>query len=230
MADAKNYFTELNSVDVSDKIEKKNGLSYLSWAWAWGELKKRHPDANYKVYENENGWNYFTDGKTCWVKTGVTVNGVEHIEYLPVMDFKNKSIPLNAITSFEVNKTIQRSLTKAVARHGLGLYIYAGEDLPETGDGEPVAVVEPAKPVKKAPAKKTIAETAPTKPTADIPEMTKDEARQLFIDYCSANGVNIREVGHMCNLNKNSTADDFMDALALAQGMATGSINKEANA
>jgi len=229
MADAKNYFTELNSVDVSDKIEKKNGLSYLSWAWAWGELKKRHPDANYKVYENENGWNYFTDGKTCWVKTGVTVNGVEHIEYLPVMDFKNKSIPLNAITSFEVNKTIQRSLTKAVARHGLGLYIYAGEDLPETGDGEPVAVVEPAKPVKKAPAKKTIAETAPTKPTADIPEMTKDEARQMFIDYCSANGVNIREVGHMCNLNKNSTADDFMDALALAQGMATGSINKEAN-
>lgn len=230
MADAKNYFTELNSVDVSDKIEKKNGLSYLSWAWAWGELKKRHPDANYKVYENENGWNYFTDGKTCWVKTGVTVNGVEHIEYLPVMDFKNKSIPLNAITSFEVNKTIQRSLTKAVARHGLGLYIYAGEDLPETGDGEPVAVVEPAKPVKKAPAKKTIAETAPTKPTADIPEMSKDEARQMFIDYCSANGVNIRDVGHMCNLNKNSTADDFMDALALAQGMATGSINKEANA
>lgn len=230
MADAKNYFTELNSVDVSGKIEKKNGLSYLSWAWAWGELKKRHPDANYKVYENENGWNYFTDGKTCWVKTGVTVNGVEHIEYLPVMDFKNKSIPLNAITSFEVNKTIQRSLTKAVARHGLGLYIYAGEDLPEAGDGEPVAVAEPAKPVKKAPAKKTIAETAPTKPTADIPEMSKEEARQMFIDYCSANGVNIRDVGHMCNLNKNSTADDFMDALTLAQGMATGSINKEANA
>lgn len=228
MADAKNYFTELNSVDVSDKIEKKNGLSYLSWAWAWGELKKRHPDANYKVYENENGWNYFTDGKTCWVKTGVTVNGVEHIEYLPVMDFKNKSIPLNAITSFEVNKTIQRSLTKAVARHGLGLYIYAGEDLPETGDGEPVAVVEPAKPVKKAPAKKTIAETAPTKPTADIPEMTKDEARQMFIRYCAETGVSAREVGHMCNLNKNSTVKDFMDALALAEGMATGSINKEA--
>jgi hypothetical protein len=85
-------------------------------------------------------------------------------------------------------------------------------------------------PVKKAPTKKTIAETAPTKSTADIPEMSKDEARQMLIDYCSANGVNIREVGHMCNLNKNSTADDFMDALALAQGMATGSINKEANA
>lgn len=134
-----NYFIELNAINVSDKIEKKNGLSYLSWAYAWGELKKLHPDANYTIYENKDGWNYFTDGKTCWVKTGVSVNGLEHIEYLPVMDFKNKSIPLEAITSFEVNKTIQRSLTKAVARHGLGLYVYAGEDLPEDNK---VAVVE----------------------------------------------------------------------------------------
>lgn len=126
-----NYFIELNAINVSDKIEKKNGLSYLSWAYAWGELKKLHPDANYTIYENKDGWNYFTDGKTCWVKTGVSVNGLEHIEYLPVMDFKNKSIPLDLVTSFEVNKTIQRSLTKAVARHGLGLYVYAGEDLPE---------------------------------------------------------------------------------------------------
>ena len=126
-----NYFEELNKIDVSEKIEKKNNLSYLSWAWAWGELKKRHPTASYTVYENADGWNYFTDGKTAWVKTGVSVDGLEHIEYLPVMDFRNKSIPLEQVTSFDVNKTIQRSLTKAVARHGLGLYIYAGEDLPE---------------------------------------------------------------------------------------------------
>lgn len=126
-----NYFEELNKIDVSEKIEKKNNLSYLSWAWAWGELKKRHPTASYTVYENADGWNYFTDGRTAWVKTGVTVDGLEHIEYLPVMDFRNKSIPLEQVTSFDVNKTIQRSLTKAVARHGLGLYIYAGEDLPE---------------------------------------------------------------------------------------------------
>ena len=128
----KNYFIELNSVNVSDYIEKKNGLSYVSWANAWAEVKKRFPDATYTIYENEVGWNYHTDGKTCWVKTGVTVNGIEHIEYLPVMDFKNKSIPVENITSFDVNKTIQRSLTKAVARHGLGLYVYAGEDLPES--------------------------------------------------------------------------------------------------
>ena len=130
-----NYFIELNKINVNDKTEQKNGLTYLSWAWAWGEVKKLHPDATYTIYEttNPHGYvcNYFTDGKTCWVKTGVTINDIEHIEELPVMDFKNKSILLDNVTSFDVNKAIQRSLTKAVARHGLGLYIYAGEDLPE---------------------------------------------------------------------------------------------------
>ena len=126
-----NYFTELYGVNVNGHTEKKNGLTYLSWAWAWGEIKKKHPDATYTVYENADGWNYHTDGRTCWVKTGVTVNGIEHIEYLPVMDYKNKSISTENVTSFDVNKAIQRSLTKACARHGLGLYIYAGEDLPE---------------------------------------------------------------------------------------------------
>ena len=127
----KNYFQTLNEINVNGKTEKKNGLTYLSWAWAWGEVKKLHPDATYTIYENEEGWNYHTDGRTAWVKTGVTVNGIEHIEYLPVMDHRNRSIALENINSFDVNKTIQRSLTKAVARHGLGLYIYAGEDLPE---------------------------------------------------------------------------------------------------
>lgn len=129
-----NYFRELNSIDCSDKIEKKNGLSYLAWAFAWGEVKKRYPDATYTIYENEAGWFYHTDGQSCWVKTGVTVNGIEHIEYLPVMDNKNQSIPQSKVTSFDVNKAIQRSLTKACARHGLGLYIYAGEDLPEDAE------------------------------------------------------------------------------------------------
>ncbi|MBO5715577.1 MAG: DUF1071 domain-containing protein [Clostridia bacterium] len=126
-----NYFSTLNNINVNGKTEKKNGLTYLSWAWAWGEVKKLHPDATYTIYENASGLFYHTDGSTCWVKTGVTVNGIEHIEYLPVMDYKNKSIPVDKVTSFDVNKAIQRSLTKAVARHGLGLYIYAGEDLPE---------------------------------------------------------------------------------------------------
>lgn len=124
-------FATLNAVDCNEHTEKKNGLTYLSWAWAWAEVKKRYPNAFYTIYEAANGNNYFDDGRTCWVKTGVTINGLEHIEYLPVMDFRNASIPVAKVTSFDVNKAIQRSLTKACARHGLGLYIYAGEDLPE---------------------------------------------------------------------------------------------------
>ena len=161
-----NYFIELNKIDVNDKIEKKNGLSYLSWAYAWGELKKRFPNATYKIYENTlpNGYvvNYFTDGKTSYVKTSVTVNDIEHIEELPVMDYRNKSIPLEAMTSFDVNKAIQRSLTKAVARHGLGLYIYAGEDLPEQ---------EPTQ--KQAPKQEM------PKPKADIKFATQDQINML---------------------------------------------------
>lgn len=133
------YFSALNSVDVSGKTEEKNGLAYLSWAWAWGELKKRHPDAAYTVYEDAQGRFYHTDGKTCWVKTGVTVNGLEHIEYLPVMNHRNQSIAADSVTSTDVNKAIQRSLTKAIARHGLGLYIYAGEDLPDNTEPAPCA-------------------------------------------------------------------------------------------
>ena len=125
-------FETLNGVNVNDKIEKKGTLKYLSWSYAWGEVKKKFPDANYTVYENADGWNYFTDGRTAWTKCSVTINGLEHIEYLPVMDARNQSIPLEKVTSTAVNKTIQRCITKACARHGLGLYIYAGEDLPET--------------------------------------------------------------------------------------------------
>ena len=128
---AKSVFDVLNAINVNEHTEKKNGLTYLSWAWAWAEVKKHFPDAFYTIYENANGMNYHTDGRTCWVKTGVTINGLEHIEYLPVMNYRNASIILDNVTSYDVNKAIQRSLTKAVARHGLGLYIYAGEDLPE---------------------------------------------------------------------------------------------------
>lgn len=131
MNDAARVFGELNAVNVNVKTEKKNGLTYLSWAWAWAEVKKRFPTANYTVYEDASGNIYHTDGMTCWVKTGVTIEGLEHIECLPVMDFKNKSIPATNVTSIDVNKAIQRCLTKACARHGLGLYIYAGEDLPD---------------------------------------------------------------------------------------------------
>lgn len=126
-----NYFVQLNNINVNNHTEKKGKLTYLSWPWAWAEIKKLHPDAVYTIYKNAGGWFYHTDGRTCWVETGVTVNGIEHIEYLPVMDNQNRSIGFDRVTSTDVNKAIQRSLTKAAARHGLGLYVYAGEDLPE---------------------------------------------------------------------------------------------------
>ena len=151
MTKMETIFKTLNSVNCNEHTEKKNGLTYLSWAWAWAEVKKRYPLATYTVYENADGWNYHTDGRTCWVKTGVTIDGLEHIEYLPVMDYKNASIPAERVTSFDVNKAIQRSLTKAAARHGLGLYIYAGEDLPEE---ETPAKPEPKKPTAKPAATK----------------------------------------------------------------------------
>ena len=143
-------FEALNGINVNGHTEKKNGLTYLSWAWAWAEVKKLYPAAQYIIYERETEFgpvNYFTDGRTCWVKTGVSIDGLEHIEELPVMDFKNRSIPYDAITSMDINKAIQRSLTKACARHGLGLYIYAGEDLPE---GEAPAEPEPPKMASEA--------------------------------------------------------------------------------
>ena len=124
-------FATLVAINCNEHTEKKGNLTYLSWAWAWKIVKVHFPDATYTIYESPDGWNYFTDGRTCWVKVGVTIQSLEHIEYLPVMDQRNQSIPFEAIRSTDVNKAIQRALTKACARHGLGLYIYAGEDLPD---------------------------------------------------------------------------------------------------
>ena len=136
-------FERLNAINVNGHVETKgqgaNALRYLSWAWAWAEVKKAYPMSYYTIYEAANGCLYHTDGKTCWVKAGVTlveyVDGerreLEHIEYLPIMDMRNQSIPLASVTSMNVNKSIQRALTKACSRHGLALYLFAGEDLPE---------------------------------------------------------------------------------------------------
>ena len=76
----KSVFQTLYDVNVNNHVERKNNLSYLSWAYAWAEAKKLYPNANYRIYENEKGWNYFTDGRTCWVKTGVIIENTEHIE------------------------------------------------------------------------------------------------------------------------------------------------------
>lgn len=146
----KNIFTELSAIDVSKKIEKKNGLSYLSWSWAWSEFKKRCPNAKYEI-KMFNGLPYVFDEKTGYmVFTSVTVGDITHDMWLCVMDGNNKAMKdkpyeymtkfgkktVASATMFDINKTIMRCLVKNLAMYGLGLYIYAGEDLPEDAKDE----------------------------------------------------------------------------------------------
>lgn len=140
-----NYFVKLYGIDASKYVEKKNDLSYLSWPYAWAEVKKLYPDADYDVLKF-NGLPYVFDEKTGYmVYTTVTIEGITHEMWLPVMDGANKAMldkpyqyktrqgikSVEAATMFDINKTIMRCLVKNLAMHGLGLYIYAGEDLPE---------------------------------------------------------------------------------------------------
>lgn len=180
-------FEVLNAINCNEHTEKKNGLTYLSWAWAWQIVKKNYPTASYTVYENADGWNYFTDGVTCWVKTGVTIEGLEHIEYLPVMDNYNRSIPAGKVTSFDVNKAIQRSLTKAAARHGLGLYIYAGEDLPEDAAQAQQAAQNAPKRTKRTTAPAAPA-SAPQEPANATPPRSLSQAQFQRLATAEANG------------------------------------------
>jgi len=131
----KSVYSTLSQTSVREKIERKGNLDYLSWANAWHMLKTAYPNAQRKVYEHEHtGFNYFTDGRTAYVKVGIIVNDLEHIDYLPVMDFRNNALPIDKVTATDVNKTIQRSTAKAIAMHGLGLSLWTGEDVPVTVD------------------------------------------------------------------------------------------------
>jgi len=131
----KSVYSTLSQTSVREKIERKGNLDYLSWANAWHMLKTAYPNAQRKVYEHDHtGFNYFTDGRTAYVKVGIIVNDLEHIDYLPVMDFRNNALPIDKVTATDVNKTIQRSTAKAIAMHGLGLSLWTGEDVPVTVD------------------------------------------------------------------------------------------------
>ena len=146
MGNTKSTFKELTSINVKDKVEKKGRFDYLSWAYAWAIVKDKYPDSNRTVYESEHtGLNYFSDGSTAYVKVGITINGLEHIDYLPIMGHNNQSLPLEKITSFAVNKTIQRSTVKAIGMHGLGLSLWAGEDLADISETAPKKVSATAK-------------------------------------------------------------------------------------
>ncbi len=131
---------KLLQTNVNEHTEKKNGLTYLSWAWAWAEALKADPAASYKVetYDEygENGRRrtvpYMSINGTCMVFVTVTLFGKPLTCQLPVMDYRNKAIP--DPDAFAVNTAIMRCMTKALSLHGLGLYISAGEDLPEEGE------------------------------------------------------------------------------------------------
>lgn len=186
----KTGFEELYEINVNEKTEDKNGLTYLSWAWAWAEFKKRHPEATYEIKKFEGGIPYAYDENTGYmVYTSVTVDGLTHEMWLPVMDSNNKAMKnkpyevktkyktliVNAATMFDINKTIMRCLTKNLAMFGLGLYIYAGEDLPETDE----ASVDMPKEDKTSKNKdKDIAELK-----ALLEETNSDVAK--FLEWCS---------------------------------------------
>lgn len=178
----KSVFQTLNEVGFGENVEQKNNFSYLSWAHAWTYLKKLYPDAQRIVYEHDHtGLNYFSDGTTGYVKVGIVVQGLEHIDYLPIMDYRNQSIPLAKITSSDVNKSIQRSTAKAIAMHGLGIQLWTGEDIPDMVMESPIkttpAVSKPA--VAKAPTQKVAQKVNSEKPLLVI----SDDNETMITNY-----------------------------------------------
>jgi hypothetical protein len=131
-----NYFSELYKVDVSKHIEKKGKFSYVSWPFAVAELKKRHPDATWEVCRFD-GAPFMSTNAGVFVEVAVTVNGCTLSQIHPVLNGQNR--PIAQPNAFDINTSIQRALVKAIALHGLGLFVYAGEDLPEGESQEPEA-------------------------------------------------------------------------------------------
>jgi hypothetical protein len=153
MSEETNYFTELANINVNEHVEKKGKFSYLSWAYAVDVLRKADPTAKWEVIRF-NGMPFMTTPLGYFVEVAVTVKEITLSQIHPVLDNNNR--PIAQPTSFQINTSIQRCLVKAIALHGLGLYIYAGEDLPDTGEPTdeqqkstpppPAAPIQPAQP------------------------------------------------------------------------------------
>ena len=209
-------FATLFALDVNGhKEERKSGgtsLSYLSWVWAWAETMRRYPDATYEIVTDCNGLPFFCDPNTGYIVfTKVTINGMTRMMWLPVMDGANKAMKtepytykvkdyrtggfidkrVEAATMFDINKAIMRCLVKNLAMFGLGLYIYAGEDLPEqTDDGtDPAADKQPApaqppqqpQPQKQPPKKQSIPQRVT--PSVVSENLAQQKARQAWAEY-----------------------------------------------
>lgn len=195
-------FQEMYSKDVNSKVEKKNGLSYLSWAYAWAEILKIDEDASYEIHEDAQGNAFFASQLGIDCKVSVTVHGKTRTMRLPVMDGANKAMKMEsytyktkygekvveAATSFDVNKTIMRCLVKAIAMHGLGLYIYAGEDLPEeTGE----SVVTPKQEVKAT--KVEVKKEAPSTPEEKLVTANPENAVSAVPKTGKAGWANLKK-------------------------------------
>lgn len=200
-------YKEMSKFDFKDKVSKKMGFNYISWADAWDQLKILHPTANRKVYETDGGRPYFDDGKSCWVKVSVTICGDEEIEYYPILNHKNQSIAISEVTSLDVSNAIQRGMTKAIARHGLGLYVYRGEDLPsiDIDTNEAMNAAKNVSTVGKT-VTQEIFEALRTKVTSEITTLfNHKECAQLVSDYCT------NQIGKKVSL---TTIEDYSKLLA----------------
>lgn len=227
MEKSKGTFEVLSSVNVNDKVDKKSNLTYLSWAWAWAEVKKAYPDASYSIKRDElTGKPYLYDENLGYmVMTEVTIEGETLEMWLPVMDGANKTMMTNpytykgnawengkkvvvdktveAATMFDINKTLMRCLTKNLAMFGLGLYIYAGEDLPETEQAPTTAVQA----LTKAQVQQQATETA-KEPVKELKELKKGTVDwDNVVNYINSNkSLGLEKIGKQLNRRYKMTA------------------------
>jgi hypothetical protein len=214
MEKSKEIFELLSAINVNDKVEKKSNLTYLSWAWAWSEVKKACPDAYYQIKRDPVTQKpYFYDENLGYmVMTEVTIEEETLEMWLPVMDGANKAMmnkpytykgyawvngkktevekTVEAATMFDINKTLMRCLTKNLAMFGLGLYIYAGEDLPE-------AETTPT----QAPTKAQVREQKAQAPAPELADLKKGtENWDKVVKYVTANkSLGIEAIGKQLN-------------------------------
>ena len=189
----KELIDKLLALNVNDHTEKKANLTYLSWSWAWQQALKHNPEATYTIKKNDDGVPVFGNSKMGYMcYTTVTMGSITHEMWLPVMDMRNKTMLEPSM--FDINKTVMRCLTKNLAMFGLGLYIYAGEDLP---DGE-----EPPK---------------PEPPQVITPNQAAD-----LVSLCSQKGYSLTKIMKLCKVTelKDITTDLFAKAVKNLESLA----------
>ena len=190
-----NYFATLNAIHVSEHIERKGGFGYLSWPYAVAQLRLADPAATWEV-RRFDGKPYLMTELGFFVEVAVTVRGITLTQIHPVLDGRNR--PLAAPTAFDINSSLQRCLVKAIALHGIGLYIYAGEDLPAgvaeaANDETPLAPISTTTP--KTTRKKTAAPLATKAPAIDPPDPSASSNGLVTLEQCQRIEELLIEVG-----------------------------------